>query len=185
MGKNQSEIERRLNLDFIMSACALMLSAVVCATALYQLRNASRQMSAQTWPYVTIGWHYDNDESGILVTNDGQGPAIIYGVALRLDGQPQHDVISALRRIVSGPAAVIHIDALVHGTVLRPGQELHLLSVRGAAWDKQLRDAKGRIAVELCYCSVLDRCWTNILNEMPQETAQCGESSNLVMPEPN
>jgi len=29
--------------------------------------------------------HYDNNESGIIVVNDGQGPAIFHGTILRID----------------------------------------------------------------------------------------------------
>jgi hypothetical protein len=85
MDQQADRIERRLSIDFVMSVCALLISAVACATAFYQLRNASLMMSAQTWPYVTAGWHYDNDEAGILVTNDGQGLAIVHAAILAVD----------------------------------------------------------------------------------------------------
>jgi hypothetical protein len=161
-----------------------MISAVVCATALYQLRNASRMASAQTWPYVTAGWHYDNDEVGILVTNDGQGPAIVHAVTLAVDGAPQHDVISALHHLINTKEdGAVQIDALAHGIVIRPGQTLRLLQVQGTGWNPQLRAARKRVSVELCYCSVLERCWTNTLSGLPQEVDHCDESASLAMPE--
>ena len=40
MDQQADRVERRLNIDFVMSVCALMISAVACATAFYQLRNA-------------------------------------------------------------------------------------------------------------------------------------------------
>jgi len=185
MDENSNWIARRLTVDFVMSACALLISAVACATSLYQLRNASLMMSAQTWPYITAGWHFDNDESGILVTNDGQGPAIVRMVVLKLDGRPQHDVVSALRQIVSGTTGSVQIDALLHGSVIPPGQTLRLLNVHGAAWDKQLRAAKDRIGVELCYCSILKQCWRNVLGELPQAIERCDDTSGLVIPQLN
>ena len=45
-------------------------------------------MSAQTWPYVTAGWHYDKGEAGILVTNDGQGPRSSMRRSWRLTASP-------------------------------------------------------------------------------------------------
>jgi hypothetical protein len=68
MDQQADRVERRLNIDFVMSVCALLISAVAGATALYQLRNASLMMSAQTWPYVVAGWHYDN-RSGLAILN--------------------------------------------------------------------------------------------------------------------
>jgi len=183
MSDDNRGIERPLNVDFVMSACALLISAVACATSIYQLHNAAILMSAQTWPYVTVGWHIGNDESEIVVVNDGQGSAIFHGTVFRLDNRAQHDVLSALRQIVNGSTGVVQMDALVRGVVLRPGQSLRLIGVRGAGWDKQLRDAKSRIVVDLCYCSILDRCWTSAIDELPKEVARCDESSNLTMPD--
>jgi hypothetical protein len=184
MDRQADRIERRLNIDFVMSVCAMLISAVACATALYQLRNASLMMSAQTWPYVTAGWHYDKGEAGILVTNDGQGPAIVHAAVLAVDGQPQRDVVSALRQLVNGSAGVLQMDALAHGIVIRPGQTLRLLMVRGANWETQLRTARKRISVAVCYCSVLERCWTNTLDGLPREVEHCGEAASLALPEP-
>jgi hypothetical protein len=75
----------------VLPICAFLISAVACAASLYQLRMAMSSMSAQTWPYVTIGWHHANDETGIVVDNDGLGPAIIRDVVLTVDRQDQHD----------------------------------------------------------------------------------------------
>ena len=183
MDQQADRIERRLNIDFVMSVCALLISAVACATALYQLRNASLMMSAQTWPYVVAGWHYDNGEAGILVTNDGQGLAIVHAAILAVDGQPQHDVVSALHHLINGNEGILQIDALVHGIVIRPGQTLRLLMVRGANWDTQLLAARKRISVALCYCSVLERCWTNTLDGLPREVEHCAEAASLALPE--
>ena len=107
-------------------------------------------MSAQTWPYVTAGWHYVKDEAGILVANDGQGPAIVHAVNLTVDGEPQHDVVSALRHLINGDEGVVQIDALAHGVVIRPGETLRLLSVQGAKSNTQLRAARQSIGVVLC-----------------------------------
>jgi hypothetical protein len=50
MDQQADRIERRLNIDFVMSVCALLISAVACATALYQLRNASLMIRRRRGP---------------------------------------------------------------------------------------------------------------------------------------
>jgi hypothetical protein len=70
----------------------------------------------------------------------------------------------------------------VHGIVIRPGQTLRLLMVRGANWDTQLLAARKRISVALCYCSVLERCWTNTLDGLPREVEHCAEAASLALP---
>jgi hypothetical protein len=68
---------KTISRNSVLPICALLISAVACAASLYQLRMAMSSISAQTWPYVTIGWRHTNDETGIVVDNDGLGPAII------------------------------------------------------------------------------------------------------------
>ena len=87
----------------ILPICAILISAVACAASLYQLRMASSSISAQTWPYVTIGWRYANDQTGIVVDNDGLGPALIRDVELTIDGRNQRDAISGCNRLSEIP----------------------------------------------------------------------------------
>jgi hypothetical protein len=92
---------------------------------------------------------------------------------LKLDGQPQRDVPSALRRTVTGSAGGITVGALVRGSVIRAGDDAHLMLVQGAAYDVQMRKAKSRIEVEICYCSILERCWMSALDGTPPEVGRC------------
>jgi len=75
----------RLDLDLVFSLCALFISAIAAAASLYQLNMASSSIAAQTWPYVTIGWNYANEQSGIIVAHDGLGPALIRDTVLEVD----------------------------------------------------------------------------------------------------
>jgi hypothetical protein len=181
--ENIEKVDKRPHTDLILSVCAILISAVACGASLYQLRMASTLISAQTWPYVTIGWSYQNDQSGISVANDGLGPALLRSVVLKLDGQPQRDVLSALRRIVTGSAGSITVGALVRGSVIRAGNDAHLILVQGAAYDNQMRNAKSRIEVEICYCSILERCWISTLGDMPQQVGRCEDRDSLETPE--
>jgi hypothetical protein len=170
---------KTISRNSVLPICALLISAVACAASLYQLRMAMSSISAQTWPYVTIGWRHTNDETGIVVDNDGLGPAIIRDVVLTVDGQDQHDAISALRQIISITDAGIELDALTRGVVIRAGKSLNLFIVRGASWANQLRSAQNRVNLEICYCSILGRCWSNSLaSVIPRQVSVCAESKS-------
>jgi hypothetical protein len=169
---------KTISRNSVLPICAPLISAVACAASLYQLRMAMSSISAQTWPYVTIGWRHTNDETGIVVDNDGLGPAIIRDVVLTVDGQDQHDAISALRQIISIADASIELDALTRGVVIRAGKSLNLFVVRGASWANQLRSAQNRVNLEICYCSILGQCWSNSLaSVIPREVSVCAESN--------
>jgi hypothetical protein len=168
---------RAMGTSSILPICALLISAVAGAASLYQLRMASSSIAAQTWPYVTIGWRHANDETGVVVDNDGLGPALIRDVVLTVDQQNQHDTISAMRQIIPTPRAVIQIDALTRGVVIRAGNSANLFVVRGATWANQLRAAQSRINLQICYCSILGQCWTNSLaSAIPNSVSACTET---------
>lgn len=174
-----------MNTTRILPICALVISAVACATSLYQLHMASSSIAAQTWPYITIGWSYANDEVGIMVDNDGLGPALIRDVILTLDHHPQQDALSALGQIIEGSKAEIHVDALTRGSVIRAGNSLRLLGVRGIPYASQLRAAQARVDLQICYCSILGRCWTNSLTGViPHSVSGCpdNDADNLKLP---
>jgi len=169
----------------ILPICALLISVVACAASLYQLRMASSSISAQTWPYVTIGWRYANDQTGIVVDNDGLGPALIRDVVLTIDGRNQRDAISGVQQIIGNSRAEIHIDALTRGVVIRAGKSLNLFEVRGATWANQLHGAQSRVNLQICYCSILGQCWTNSLaGAIPRSISKCADSdeNGLLLP---
>ena len=73
-----------MNTSRIVPICALLISVIACIASLYQLRMASSSISAQTWPYVTIGWQHGNDKIGIVVDHKhAGGDALRYPEAIR------------------------------------------------------------------------------------------------------
>jgi hypothetical protein len=175
-----------MNASRIVPICALLISVIACIASLYQLRMASSSISAQTWPYVTIGWQHANDKIGIVVDNDGLGPALIRNVVLSVDQRPQRDVISAVRQIIGDSEVEFNMDAFTRGLVIRAGNSLKLFHVRGATSANQLRAAQSRMNLQICYCSILGRCWTNSLAEViPQSVSECAENdaNGLLLPE--
>jgi hypothetical protein len=178
-GKNTNVGERTaINTSSLLPICALLISAVACVASLYQLHMASSSISAQTWPYVTMGWSYANDETGVVIDNDGLGPALIRDVVLTVDEHEQHDAVSAVRQIISDPNANIRINALTRGVVIRAGHSLNLFVVRGTTAANQLRAAQSRVNLEICYCSILGRCWTDsFADSIPRSVSKCIDSN--------
>ena len=109
---------------------------------------------------------------------------LVCSVMLKLDGQPQGVVLSALRRIYGvGRRHNGWGGALVRDSVIRVGNDAHLMLVQGAAYDVQMRKTKSRIEVEICYCSILERCWISALDGTPQEVGRCEDKDSLETPE--
>jgi hypothetical protein len=163
------------------SAIAVGLSVLAVIVAFYQARIAEQQAHASVWPYVTIGYSiYDGSESpGFTwnIDNNGLGPAIIKSVVVSVDGTPRKswpEVLAALGL----PADLPKTTSSVHGRVLPPNlnrettiQALHVPSIPEA---KQLAAALSRLAMDICYCSVYDECWTaHFLEPRVEKIAHC------------
>jgi hypothetical protein len=146
---------------------------------------ASSSMAAQTWPYVTIGWRFGDDEIGIGISNDGLGPAIIRDVVLTIDQKPQHDAVSALRPFLGNPPPQVRLDAVTRGVVIRAGNSVNFFLVHDVTAATQIRDAMARVNLQLCYCSILGKCWTSSLGDAnPEGVSRCaeGDPNGLALP---
>jgi hypothetical protein len=109
---------------------------------------------------------------------------------LTVDGQPQHDIVSGLRQIVKNfdvRENTINLDALMPGTIIRATRSANLFVVHGASLVRQIHSAKSRVNLEMCYCSLLERCWTvSLKSSLPQASQKCPDHDpkGLLLPEP-
>jgi hypothetical protein len=168
-------VERRLRLDFIIALCALLISLVAAAAAVYQTHVIAQQFSATVWPYVSFDitnspWEFDAE-----LRNDGLGPAIIRSASITLDGKPQ----PSLEKIVSlvaqrEPQAAIAARAALragqtvristntpHAGMVIPANAQHVVvRLTGAVVVHYFLADVQRVEIRLCYCSLTGSCWT-------------------------
>ncbi len=152
------------------AACALAVSAY---TALLQ----RQQVKAQVWPILSWGVSAadktDADPDGgapvmhhefaFNLRNDGVGPAIVRSMEVTLDGKPLRDWGEAMDALYPKPieepfARGAHYT-VIHGRVFAAGASVDALAPNAEELTHRFYDEYERIAVNLCYCSVLDDCW--------------------------
>jgi hypothetical protein len=143
---------------------------VVGLAALFIAWDQARVMRAQqhgaAYPVLQIDGFVGSGATsrtvGITVSNNGVGPALIESVTVQRDGQPVADFDDADDLLHEGHDVSW---ASLTGRALAPGANVTPLSIRwstedlsaeahatvAAAWD--------RYDVQICYCSVFDRCW--------------------------
>lgn len=114
---------------------------------------------------------------GLRVVNNGVGPAMIQTMTLIRDAQDVTDFDPLLRHM---PDTVDRSWSSVNGRTLAPGGEVEPVVftwARGELNDGELDallDEWAFWTVEVCYCSVFDRCWTTTSdNEMRQPVRRC------------
>ncbi len=156
------------------AACALAVSAY---TALLQ----RQQVKAQVWPILSWGVSaadqrpdaVDESDGGVApphhefafnLRNDGVGPAVVRAMEVTLDGKPLRDWGDAMDVLYpKSPEHPLSRGAhytVVHGHVFAAGASVDAIRPDGEELTHRFYDGYDRIAVTLCYCSVLDDCWT-------------------------
>ncbi|AVP97588.1 hypothetical protein C7S18_10435 [Ahniella affigens] len=145
------------------------------------------------WNAAAARW---DDRLVLAIENDGVGPAQIRSVKMRFDDLPIENS-DALLAACCGYEASMRlgtreqplVTSTSAGSVMRAGQKIELLNwqrpvpvnqaeltgqVEAAAKVWQALDAtRGRIQLEVCYCSVFDECWTLRSSADTVPTATC------------
>lgn len=155
-------------LEYVIGATAVLISAISLHVAVSANRTQERLLAASTWPHVqyVTGNQLDDGTSAVTLslTNAGVGPARVYSVRLRYDGvvMPNaHALLQACCEKRDGAFRTVTNDPV---GVLLSANETTLLRYDRVDPDDQvfaeLNRARWDVEVEVCYCSVLDACWT-------------------------
>jgi hypothetical protein len=134
----------------------------------YTAHVQRQQVRAAVWPILEYA---TSNEPRIRFTidNKGVGPAIIRNVIVRVDGEPVRNWNSALQKLL-GPGEYKLGQSTINGHTLAAGESMDVMVPhdsdggpltfdKSAALWTALNKERGRIAVEICYCSTLGDCW--------------------------
>lgn len=165
--------------DAIVSVTAIFISAVSLYVAVEHSKTERQLVAANVWPFpreILSNGYDDKGSIAIGLSNGGVGPAKIGSFELFYRGQPVSSGLDLLRKccgLPSDAAAVKTVlpDGFVYSTVdetvLRPGENDVALLVHRSnaapAIPQRLAAALPELTFRVCYCSVLDQCWTNDL----------------------
>jgi len=152
------------------SYAALAISAFALAIGAYQTRLMQTQARASVWPYVVLGFHYadkgEHPEFALHVENNGVGPALVRSVQVWFDGKPvEHwdKVFDALFPAAMGHGSVNASLSGLASVVIPPSTNretmIDAVKIADPVAAKAMFDARERLKIDICYCSVYDDCW--------------------------
>ena len=165
----------------------------VCALCVsgYTAHVQRQQVRAAVWPIL----EFDSSNAPDIhftLANKGVGPAIIRNVIVRVDGQPVRNWKEALGRIL-GPGEHLGSESDMSGHVFAAGESMTVFTPfdpggkplnfdkSNPLWVKLNKD-RGRVTVEICYCSTLGECWTlrgsGLTPSTTTETRRCPSPSS-------
>jgi hypothetical protein len=161
--------ERRTEL--LIGACVVLISLVSLFVAVSANRTQERLLAASNWPYLQYNSsNVDGAGKSVIsfnLVNNGVGPARIRWFDLRYRGKSMRNSRELLRECClrdTAQAVPTTTVSTVRRRVLAPGEEVAFLRVplqesTEATWQVLNREAFN-VQLRVCYCSVLDDCWT-------------------------
>ncbi|HSS17834.1 MAG TPA: hypothetical protein VLQ29_12765 [Candidatus Dormibacteraeota bacterium] len=162
----EKETRRASRYDAVIATFVGFLALCVSGYTAYMQRQ---QVRAAVWPIL----EFDSSNAPDIhftLANKGVGPAIIRHVIVRVDGQPVRNWSEALEKIL-GPGKHLGSESDMSRHVFAAGESRTVFTPRdpennplnfdksNPLWVKMNTD-RGRVTVEICYCSTLDECWT-------------------------
>lgn len=173
-------------LDMVLALSAILISGVSLYVAVQHGRTMEKMVEATTWPFVDFGTS-NGTAAGerritLVVQNSGVGPARVDSLELDYDGRAMGsaaDLLNACCVREGEPRAHFSVST-VTGRVLPARESVDLLrdepgQLTPAQLDR-LNAALPKLRMHLCYCSVLDDCWTrDSAARIPQKVKACTE----------
>lgn len=155
----------RLRFETVGSIAAIVVGVAALFVSWDQARVMRAQQHASVLPAIQIdgywGEYEDGARFGVRVSNNGVGPAVIRHVGLSRDGETMRDG-SVLAQMF--PDGADFSWSSMNGRILAAGSIVEPFSV---SLPDGVSEAEGSALVadwvrwdmDICYCSVFDRCW--------------------------
>lgn len=154
-------------------------------SSVVQTRVFANQLSATVWPYLSFSVYEGDTTFRYTLDNDGLGPAILRSATLELDGKRYGSFRSFGYALMGGSAphkSVLRSSSLSSGQVIRPGISSQVLGYEGPRGREYADAARKRAKVTVCYCSLLEQCWTLTSLEAsrgPAQVAHCPADASI------
>lgn len=181
--------------DIAITICILLVSvssliiALVHSRTLERMANANAQLvQANSWPYLDYSTGNLGGADGtaieMRIVNNGVGPAKIESAELKWDGKPMRHAVEFLQACCGYRDDQSNglLTDIITGHVLRAGETITFITLPktgndDAAWQRlNVARHNPKLAVNLCYCSVFDECWTSDIVRMslrPTRVERC------------
>jgi hypothetical protein len=154
--------------DLGLGACAVFVSAISLFVAFRENKTQQQLLAANVWPALQYGTSNANDqledEISLDIENDGVGPARIEAFGLLYEGEWIKNANDVIAHLSNGRPLPSHVTSSpTTNKVLLPGKTIKFFRVKradvdGETWDT-LNEARFKVRVFACYCSILDDCW--------------------------
>jgi hypothetical protein len=148
--------------DAYAAVIASFIGILALAVAGYTAYVQRQQLRAQVWPHLEL--KYSNVDPSIYITNQGTGPARVTAMRVTVDGVPV-GTWSDVKKAAGFTHGEGVVTSWLSKAVLSPGKDFTIVKPADdeqsrAKFKELLPGEKHSLEMTVCYCSVLDDCWT-------------------------
>jgi len=159
---------RGRNGDAYTALIATLIGLLALVVSGYTAYVQRQQLRAQVWPYVVIDTANVPPFVGFHAVNSGTGPARVIAVGVQVDKQFVGDWAHADPAVANN--TVRTVVSQLSNTVLPAGKDVTFFGPYEAASEPFIALFLGKqhaIRVTVCYCSVLEDCWSGSSDTVP------------------
>lgn len=156
--------------DDALSYSALVIALVALGVSIWQGYLTLRQNHLAVRPllFSVADFTRGAEESGLILTNRGYGPALLIESQISVDGNPKQPMTHEGWRVVLREGGMSTVAQTVSwslepGFVLETGNPFQLIGLKADDDDLEHLEAlkqfvASKLRVEICYCSLYDEC---------------------------
>ncbi|MCB2112407.1 MAG: hypothetical protein KDD85_02530 [Parvularculaceae bacterium] len=186
-----------MNFETVGSIVAMVVGVSALFVAWDQAQVMRAQQHASVWPLINTEFTVDPSPEGLAlemsVSNRGVGPALIESASLLVNGEPVAGRAALLNSIFgdnqpAGSASLV--GSSLESNALGAGESVQLFRMTWQANEENVAafSALGQryingegadIRLEICYCSVFNRCYVSFEEGRPKTVRSCPARTNL------
>jgi hypothetical protein len=120
-----------------------------------------------------MGFFFTKEGSGWMLANAGLGPAIVRWFTVYVDNEPQRTWNDVLKKLDIG-TTLFEFNVVYPGDPIRPGETGgRIFWIAPGPQSDALTAKRGRVRLEICYCSIYEECWKLTTVFGSRQTMRC------------
>ena len=172
--KNEVKKAWYIKPEMIIALSALLISVVTTITSIYSAYVDRAYAKASVWPRLEISRTYFDDTFGYVLSNSGNGPALVKYAIVEFSGNhiETWDEIPFTEDVNSISQSHMSSRVIPAHETFKP------LLLKTANLQLHLKNDR-KTKITLCYCSIYDECWLINRKNQPQEVPNCKAPSGI------
>jgi len=162
-----------------MAGSAIFIGLCALFVSINQTRIMRKQHESSIWPYIYHGITYRDDGRFFYnVRNVGLGPAKIVNARIYYKDKVYSGYYQFLSDFLEIPVDSVKTGialgySTLDGRVLAPEESIDALNISTWEVSAALFDRQDEWHIKICFCSIYNKCWSNITFGDAEETDNC------------